>query len=47
VRLTLNSLEEIVPWILSWGKNCRILSPALLQKKVNSLAMVRTGDGAK
>ena len=44
VTLTLNSLEEIVPWILSWGKNCRILSPALLQKKVNSLAMIRT-DG--
>ena len=21
LRLTLNSLEEIVPWILSWGKN--------------------------
>ena len=44
VRLTLNSLEEIVPWILSWGRNCRILSPAILQKKVNSLAMIRTGD---
>jgi predicted DNA-binding transcriptional regulator YafY len=43
VSLTLNSLEEIVPWILSWGKNCRILSPAILQKKVNSLAMIRTG----
>jgi predicted DNA-binding transcriptional regulator YafY len=43
VSLTLNSLEEIVPWILSWGKNCRILSPAILQKRVNSLAMIRTG----
>jgi predicted DNA-binding transcriptional regulator YafY len=43
LRLTLNSLEEIIPWILSWGKNCRILSPAILQKKVNSLAMIRPG----
>jgi predicted DNA-binding transcriptional regulator YafY len=40
VRLTLNSLEEIVPWILSWGRNCRILSPAILQKKVNSVALI-------
>jgi predicted DNA-binding transcriptional regulator YafY len=22
LSLTLNSLEEIIPWILSWGKNC-------------------------
>ena len=36
LRLTLNSLAEIIPWILSWGRNCRILSPAILQKKVNS-----------
>src|SRR3984893_8262284 len=43
LRLTLNSLAEIIPWILSWGRNCRILSPAILQKKVNSLAMIRTG----
>jgi predicted DNA-binding transcriptional regulator YafY len=44
LRLTLNSVEEIVPWILSWGKECRVLNPAVLQKKVNSLAMIRT-DG--
>jgi hypothetical protein len=43
MRLTLNSLEEIIPWVLSWGRNCRILSPAILQKKANSLAMIRTG----
>jgi predicted DNA-binding transcriptional regulator YafY len=41
LRLTLNSFEEIVPWILSWGKNCRIVSPALLRKKVNMLTMIR------
>ena len=43
LRLTLNSLEEIIPWILSWGRNCRVISPAILRKKVNSVAMVRTG----
>jgi hypothetical protein len=47
LRLTLNSLEEIVPWILSWGKNCRVLSPAILQKKVNMLAIVRTSGKDK
>ena len=39
-RMTLNALEEIVPWILSWGKECRILSPPKLQRKVESLAML-------
>jgi predicted DNA-binding transcriptional regulator YafY len=39
LRMTLNSLEEIVPWILSWGKDCRVLSPPKLQRKVESLAM--------
>jgi predicted DNA-binding transcriptional regulator YafY len=24
LSLTLNSLEEIVPWILSWGKDCEV-----------------------
>ena len=42
MRLTLNSLEEIVPWVLSWGKDCRVLGPARLQKKVDSLATTRT-----
>jgi predicted DNA-binding transcriptional regulator YafY len=36
LSLTLNSLEEIVPWILSWGKDCEVVSPAKLQKKVRS-----------
>jgi proteasome accessory factor B len=37
LSLTLNSLEEIVPWILSWGKDCEVVSPVKLQKKVRSL----------
>jgi proteasome accessory factor B len=41
VTLTLNSLEEIVPWILSWGRECEVVRPARLQKKVMSLAISR------
>jgi proteasome accessory factor B len=37
--LTLNSLEEIVPWILSWGRQCEVVRPARLRKKVSSLAI--------
>ena len=39
VILTLNSLEEIVPWILSWGRQCEVIRPARLRKKVSSLAI--------
>jgi proteasome accessory factor B len=39
VSLTLNSLEEIVPWILSWGRLCEVVRPARLRKKVSSLGI--------
>ena len=39
VTLTLNSFEEIVPWILSWGRQCEVVRPARLRKKVSSLAV--------
>jgi predicted DNA-binding transcriptional regulator YafY len=33
IRFTLNSLDEILPWIRSWGEHCRVLKPKeLLQK---------------
>src|SRR5260221_613833 len=35
--LTLNSLEEIIPWILSWGKDCEVARPAQLRKRIRSL----------
>ncbi|HEX3443719.1 MAG TPA: WYL domain-containing protein [Chthoniobacterales bacterium] len=38
LSLSLNSLEEIVPWILSWGKDCEVVSPVKLQRKVRSLS---------
>jgi proteasome accessory factor B len=41
LMLTLNSLEEIVPWILSWGGRCEVISPARLHKRVMSLAISR------
>jgi predicted DNA-binding transcriptional regulator YafY len=37
LSLTLNSLEEVIPWILSWGKNCEVVRPTKLQRKVRSL----------
>jgi predicted DNA-binding transcriptional regulator YafY len=39
LSLTLNSLEEIVPWILSWGKDCEVVSPVKLRRKVKKFAL--------
>jgi predicted DNA-binding transcriptional regulator YafY len=38
LSLTLNALEEVIPWILSWGKNCEVIRPAKLKKEVRSLS---------
>jgi predicted DNA-binding transcriptional regulator YafY len=38
LALTLNSLEEIIPWILSWGKDCEVVRPTKLHKRVKSLS---------
>ena len=38
LSLALNSLEEIIPWILSWGKDCEVVKPVKLQRKVRSLS---------
>ena len=37
LSLALNSLQEIIPWILSWGKECEVVKPIKLLKKVKSL----------
>ena len=37
--LSLNSLEEIIPWILSWDKDCEVVKPVKLQRKVRSLSI--------
>jgi predicted DNA-binding transcriptional regulator YafY len=34
LSLALNSFVEIVPWILSWGKDCEVVSPAKLRREV-------------
>jgi predicted DNA-binding transcriptional regulator YafY len=36
LSVTLNSVEEIVPWILSWGKDCEVVRPAKLRREVGS-----------
>jgi predicted DNA-binding transcriptional regulator YafY len=36
LSLTLNSLEEIIPWILSWGKDCEVVRPTKLRREVRS-----------
>jgi predicted DNA-binding transcriptional regulator YafY len=38
LSLTLNSVEEVVPWVLSWGKDCEVVRPVKLRKKVSSLS---------
>jgi len=42
LSLTLNSLEEIIPWVLSWGKDCEVVSPAKLRNKIKSRSNLRT-----
>lgn len=34
LRLRLNSIEEMVGWILSWGRHARVLKPLELQRRV-------------
>jgi predicted DNA-binding transcriptional regulator YafY len=36
LSLTLNSLEEIIPWVLSWGKDCEVVRPTKLRRGVKS-----------
>jgi predicted DNA-binding transcriptional regulator YafY len=38
LQLRLSSLEEIEPWILSWGKHVRVLAPEDLQKRIYEAA---------
>jgi predicted DNA-binding transcriptional regulator YafY len=41
IRFTLNSLDEILPWIRSWGEHCRILKPKELLMRAGELRRVR------
>ena len=38
LQLRLSSLEEIEPWVLSWGKHAKVLSPVDLQKRIYETA---------
>jgi predicted DNA-binding transcriptional regulator YafY len=41
IRFTLNSLDEILPWIRSWGEHCRVLKPKELLMRAGELRRVR------
>jgi len=38
LQLRLSSLEEIEPWVLSWGKHAKVLAPEALRKRVYDIA---------
>jgi proteasome accessory factor B len=38
-RITLSSLNEIEPWILSWGEHATVLAPELLKKRIRDIAL--------
>lgn len=38
LRLTLSSLEEIEPWVLSWGEHAQVLEPAELIERIKANA---------
>jgi proteasome accessory factor B len=39
LQLRLSSLEEVEPWILSWGKHARVMEPEILKKRVYEIAL--------
>jgi predicted DNA-binding transcriptional regulator YafY len=46
IRFTLISLDEILPWIRSWGEHCRILKPKELLTRAGELRRVRKSGSA-
>jgi predicted DNA-binding transcriptional regulator YafY len=34
LSLRVNAIDEILPWVLSWGSHCVILSPQILRRRV-------------
>ena len=39
LQLRLSSLEEIEPWVLSWGKHAKILAPDILRERICEIAL--------
>ncbi len=39
LQLRLSSLEEVEPWILSWGKHARVIEPKTLKKRIYEVAV--------
>lgn len=44
LQLRLSSLEEIEPWILSWGKHAKILAPDILRERICEIALFHLRD---
>ena len=38
LQLRLSSLEEIEPWVLSWGKHAKAIAPEILRRRVYDIA---------
>jgi proteasome accessory factor B len=38
LELCLSSLEEVEPWVLSWGKHAKVLAPEALRKRIYNVA---------
>jgi predicted DNA-binding transcriptional regulator YafY len=34
LSIRVNAIEEILPWVLSWGSHCVILEPTILRLRV-------------
>ncbi len=37
IRITLSSLHEIEPWVLSWGNHVKVLGPGELIKRLREI----------
>jgi proteasome accessory factor B len=40
-RITLSSLHEIEPWVLSWGSHLKVISPKELAKRLRDIHQVQ------
>jgi len=44
LQLRLSSLEEVEPWVLSWGKHARVLAPESLRRRVYDIAQYQVKE---
>ncbi len=46
-RMTLSSLNEIEPWVLSWGAHAYVLAPKELRRRLRDIARVQSTQYSK